>query len=72
MLGVTTEDFSLSDSGSGGNTSVDLGGVSFSPTVNVSGNAGTGDIVKAIKAEYPEFLDMLERWLIDRKDLLYA
>ena len=71
MLGVTTEDFSLSDS-SGGNTSVDLGGVSFSPTVNVSGNAGTGDIVKAIKAEYPEFLDMLERWLIDRKDLLYA
>lgn len=52
-------------------TIVDLGGITFSPVIN----AGSGDsdgIVKAIKDEYPEFLDMLEKWFEERGMFVYG
>lgn len=70
MLGATTEDFSLD--GNGSYTSVDLGGVSFSPNITIAGNADKGDIIKAIRAEYPEFLDLLKKALTESEELQYA
>lgn len=67
MLGATVDDagFSLSGS-SGGGATIDMGGVTFAPNINISGKADKDSVIKAIEDEYPEFLDMLERWLYER------
>lgn len=67
MLGATADDagFALSGSG-GGATTIDMGGVTFAPNIQISGQASKESVVQAIEAEYPEFLDMLERWLYER------
>lgn len=67
MLGATADDagFALSGSASG-TTTIDMGGVTFAPNIQISGKADQQSIVQAIEAEYPEFLDMLERWLYER------
>lgn len=70
MLGATTADFSLTGS-SGRTTSVNLGGVSFSPTIYGGGGNGT-DIVEQLRREYPEFLDLLKDVLRQEEDLVYA
>ncbi len=70
MLGATTADFSLVGS-SGRTTSVNLGGVSFSPTIYGGGGNGT-DIVEQLRREYPEFLDLLKDVLRQEEDLVYA
>lgn len=70
MLGATTADFSLTGS-SGRTTSVNLGGVSFSPTIYGGGGNGT-DIVEQLRREYPEFLDLLKDALRQEEDLVYA
>lgn len=67
MLNATPEDagFTLSG-GSGGDTVVDMGGITFAPNIQISGKADKESIIKAIEAEYPEFLDLLERWFYER------
>lgn len=70
ILGATADDFVLS--GGSEKTSVNLGGVTFAPVINAGGSADGGDIIRAIKAEYPEFLDLLERWYSERGDFEYA
>ena len=70
MLGATTADFSLTG-GYGRTTSVNLGGVSFSPTIYGGGGNGT-DIVEQLRREYPEFLDLLKDALRQEEDLVYA
>jgi hypothetical protein len=70
MLGADTEDFSLG--GSGGGSYVDFGGVTFAPNITVSGNADKESIMEAIEAEYPEFIDMLEEYLMQRRVTAYA
>ena len=70
MLGADASDFSLG--GDGGGTYYDMGGVSFAPNITVHGNADRESIMEAIEAEYPEFLDMLEKWLIERGKPVYA
>lgn len=67
MLGATASDtgFALSGSASG-STTIDMGGVTFAPNIQISGKADKESVVQAIEAEYPEFLDMLERWLYER------
>lgn len=70
MLGANTADFSLSG-GSGRAISVNLGGVSFSPTIYGGGGNGT-DIVEQLRREYPEFLDLLKDALRQEEDLVYA
>lgn len=73
LLGATADDmdFSLSGSSSGG-TTIDFGGVTFAPNIQVSGNADKQTIMEAIEAEYPEFVDLIERCLEERGRTVYA
>lgn len=52
--------------------SINLGGVTFAPNITVQGNANKSDIMAAIEEEYPEFLDMLEEFLMGRRATVYA
>lgn len=70
MLGADTADYSLG--GSSGGSYIDFGGVSFSPNIIVQGNADKDSIMEAIEAEYPEFLDMLEEYFMQRSVTTYA
>lgn len=73
MLGVTTDNAGFELSGyAEGSTVIDMGGVTFSPNINITGKADKESVVKAIKDEYPEFLDMLEQWLYERGLPVYA
>lgn len=73
LLGATAEDAGFALSGnSGGDTVIDMGGVTFAPNITFSGKADKESVVKAIEDEYPEFLDMLERWLIERGAVIYG
>ena len=71
MLGADASDFFLGSSGSN-STSIDLGGVTFAPNITISGNADKDTIMQAIEEEYPEFMDMLEEFLVERGRLVYA
>lgn len=70
MLGAEASDFSLG--GAGGGTTIDMGGVTFAPNITVTGHADKESIMEAIEAEYPEFIDVLERWLMERGKPVYA
>lgn len=70
MLGADASDFSLGGSSSGG--SVSLGGVTFAPNITITGHADKGTIMQAIEEEYPEFMDMLDEYLISRGVTVYA
>jgi TP901 family phage tail tape measure protein len=70
MLGADTADYSLGTTGGG--SYVDFGGVTFAPNITVSGNADKESIMEAIEAEYPEFLDMLEEYFMQRSVTTYA
>lgn len=73
MLGATAEDAGFELSGEpGGGTVIDMGGVTFAPNITFSGKADKENVIKAIEDEYPEFLDMLENWLIERGATVYA
>lgn len=73
MLGATAEDAGFELSGEpGGGTIIDMGGVTFAPNIQFSGKADKESVIKAIEDEYPEFLDMLENWLIERGVTVYA
>ena len=73
LLGATVDDvgFSLSGGSSGG-TSIDFGGVTFAPNITVAGNADKQTIMEAIEAEYPEFVDLIDRVLEERRRTEYA
>lgn len=70
MLGANVSDFSLG--GDSGGTYVDMGGVSFAPNIVIHGNADKESIMEAIEDEYPEFIDMLEKWFAERGKPAYA
>lgn len=71
MLGADASDFFLgSDGGSG--TTIDMGGVTFAPNITITGNADKSTIMQAIEEEYPEFLDMLEEFLVERGSVVYV
>jgi hypothetical protein len=71
MLGADTSDFFLGVGG-GTHTSIDFGGVTFAPNITVTGNATKETIMQAIEDEYPEFLDMLESYFMERSVHSYA
>lgn len=65
LLGVDYDSLSL---GTGGySTSTNVGGVTFAPNITINGDAKKQDIIDAIRATYPEFMDLLEEALSDRK-----
>ena len=68
MLGADASDYNLG----GGGSQIDIGGVTFAPNISISGNADKESIMAAIEAEYPEFLDMLEEYFMQRKVTVYA
>lgn len=70
MLGASASDFSLG--GTGGGTTIDFGGVTFAPQIEISGQADKQSIMEAIEEEYPEFIDFLEEWLAGRGKPVYA
>ena len=70
MLGADASDFHLG--GSGGSSGVNLGGVTFAPNITITGRADKGTIMEAIEEEYPEFIDMLDEYLMSRGVTVYA
>lgn len=72
LLGATADDMDFSLSGGSGGTTIDFGGVTFAPNIQVSGNADKQTIMEAIEAEYPEFVDLIERCLEERGRTVYA
>lgn len=54
------------------NTVIDLSGIKFAPIIKVYGKADKDSIIAAIRAEYPDFCDMLEEWLEEREARCYA
>ena len=71
MLKADYSDFALGG-GSGGGATIDMGGITFAPNITVTGHADKNSIMEAIEAEYPEFLDMIEQYLVERGSLVYA
>lgn len=69
LLGVDYDSLSL---GTGYSTSTDVGGVTFAPNITINGDAKKQDIIDAIRATYPEFMDLIEEVLSDRKVGAYA
>lgn len=69
MLGADDSDFHLGGSSGGG--SVSLGGITFAPNITITGRADKGTIMEAIEEEYPEFIDMLDEYLMSRGVTVY-
>ena len=64
MLGVDNTIIDLmTGNTSTSTTSVNLGGVSFSPNITINGNANKEDVIAAIREEEPEFFDLLDRYI---------
>lgn len=73
MLGATVDDAGFSLTGeAGGTTVLDMGGVTFAPNISISGKTNKESVVKAIRDEYPEFLDLLEEFLLERGIGIFA
>ncbi len=69
LLGVDYDHLSLS----GGTTSsTSVGSITFAPNINITGDAKKQDIIDAIRATYPEFMDLIDEVLEDRRVGLYA
>ena len=72
MLGATPEDADFGLSGTGNHTAVDIGGITFAPNITITGNADKRSIIQAIRDEYPEFLDMLDEYFMERGVPVYG
>lgn len=72
MLGVDLDSYSLSGSTVPNATTTMVESVNFSPNITVSGNADRQDIIEAIRATYPEFVDLVDEVLSDRGVGVYA
>lgn len=73
MLNATPEDAGFTLSGdSGGDTYIDMGGVTFAPNIEINGPADKQSVIDAIEEEYPEFLDLLEDWFSKRGVTVYG
>lgn len=70
MLGALPEGVSVLESG-GDSNSVSIGQIVFSPKIEITGNSDKESIIAAIRAEYPEFIDLLERWFMERGYFAY-
>lgn len=66
MLGADVDDMSLSRTPRTV-TSRSVGKIEFNPNITINGNASKDDVIAAIRAVYPEFMDLVEEVLEDRK-----
>lgn len=65
LLGADYDRLSLS--GGSYSTSTNVGGVTFAPNITITGDAKKQDIIDAIRDTYPEFMDLIEDVLADRR-----
>lgn len=74
MLGATPEDagFELSGITRQSAVIIDMGGITFAPNITITGNADRQSIIQAIRDEYPEFMDMLEEFWIEKGATVYG
>lgn len=70
MLGATPEDYFIGEGNR--STSIDFGGITFAPNIVIRGNADKQSICEAIEEEYPEFIDMLEEYFLQRGAMAYV
>lgn len=70
MLGATADDAELLSSST--STSINLGGITYNPSITINGNADYDDIMKALRDSKAEFEDMLYDILDEREALQYA
>ena len=66
LLGADSGGYKLSSVGTT-NHSTTIDGVTFAPNITVTGNAEKQDVIDAIRATYPEFIDLIEEVLADRE-----
>ncbi len=64
LMGVDYDRLSLSG---GNSTTTNMGGITFAPSISITGDAKKQDVIDAIRATYPEFMDLIEEVLADRK-----
>lgn len=57
---------------SGGGTVIDLSGITYSPKIEVRGNASRDDIVAALRQDREEFADFLSEVMASRAEVAYA
>lgn len=69
MLGADASDYDL---GTSTVTSVSIGDITFSPEININGNANKQDILDAIEETYPEFAELIYQILDERGVGVYA
>ena len=72
MLGALPDNASPLMDNTYGTNNVSIGQINFSPKIEIAGNANKQDVIAAIKAEYPEFIDLLERWFAERGYFAYG
>ena len=65
LLGVDYDRLSLS--GGSYSASTNVGGVTFAPNITITGDTKKQDIIDAIRDTYPEFMDLIEDVLADRR-----
>ena len=70
LLGATVDDFTLS--GGSGSRRYNLEGIKFAPNITVRGDAKKQDILAALEEAFPEFMDMLDRYLDEREAVAYG
>lgn len=69
MLGADASDFTLSG---GGGSSYSVGTIQFAPNIHITGDASKQDVLEAIEEAFPEFVDMLDRFYVERGAVTYG
>ena len=72
MLGANATDFPLS--GNYNDSKFDIGSISFAPNIHVNGGSGNtkAEVLAALEEAFPEFMDMLDRWVEEREAATYG
>lgn len=69
---LMSSDYAIAGGVVSDSTTYDLSGVTFAPQITVRGNADADNILEAIRAYEPEFIDMIISAIDTRKEAAYA
>lgn len=72
MLGALSPASTAASAAAGGGTVIDLSGMTYSPRVEVRGNASRDDIMSALRQSQAEFADFLQEVLAGEAEVSYA
>lgn len=68
MLGMENENYSLNTPTA---VNMQMGGITYSPTVKITGNASKSDILQALRQDREEFMDLIEEWWQEKMEFAY-